>query len=308
MRNSLIGIFVLMILAVSGMAYLLSRRITQPILALDEGAKIVGGGNLDRLLELRTGDELEDLANAFNKMTSDLKAYMQDLKETTVAKERIESELRIASEIQTSMLPRIFPPFPDRSEFDIFATMKPTKEVGGDLYDFFITESKLCFLIGDVSGKGVPAALFMAISKTLLKTEALRGFSPDEILFGVNNILCPDNEASMFITLFCAIMDTETGELQFANGGHNPPLIYKGGDEFEFMSVPKGLALGIMPDVKFEYRELNLQPDDIIFIYTDGVTEAVNPADQLFSDERLKQCLSTLKHGNPPDMIGAITE
>jgi len=295
-RNILAGVFIIIISIISVVAYRLSKRITEPILALSKGAKIVGSGNLDYHLEVKTGDEIEDLANAFNKMTNDLKTYTKNLKETTAAKERIESELKIAAEIQVSMLPRIFPPFPKRKEFDIFANMDPAKEVGGDFYDFFfIGENKLCFFIGDVSGKGVPAALFMVITRTLLKTEALRGFPPNEILFRVNNILYPDNDACMFVTIFCAILNIETGEIQFANAGHNPPLVCTNGHSFEFIQMPKGFVVGTMENTEFESKKLTLKPNDVIFMYTDGVTEAMNPEARLFSGERLKQSLSNLE-------------
>ena len=296
MRNTFVIIITAMIILVCFIAYTLAKRISKPIIALNEGAKIVGGGNLDYHLDVKTGDEIQDLANSFNKMTSDLKIHIQELQKTTAAKERIESELKVATDIQTSMLPRIFPPFPNRNEFDIFATMKPAKEVGGDFYDFFlINESKLCMIIGDICGKGVPAALFMAISKTLLKTEAMRGIPPDEVLSRVNNTLYPDNDTSMFLTVLCAIFNIETGEIQIANGGHNPPLIYTGEDGFEFVSMPPGFVVGAVPDTKFECRSLTLKPNDIIFMYTDGVTEATNPDNQLFSDKRLKLYLSQLK-------------
>lgn len=305
-RDIFIGIFIAISFLISGMAYVLSKRITQPILALNEGAKIIGSGNLDHHLEVKTGNEIEDLADAFNEMTKNLKTHIKELKETTAAKERIESELRVATDIQASMLPRIFPPFPKRKEFDIFATMEPAKEVGGDFYDFFfIDKNKLCFLIADVSGKGVPAALFMVISKTLLKTAALCDIPPDEILLRVNNMLCPDNDACMFVTTFCVILDTETGEMQFANGGHNPPLICNNGD-FEFMQVPHNFVVGAMPNVKFECQKLILKPNDIILLYTDGVTEAMNPEAQLFSDERLKKILVGLKKKDIRDIINRI--
>ena len=306
-RNMLGVIFIIIILIISIIAYRLSKRITEPILALSKGAKIVGSGNLDYHLEVKTGDEVEDLANAFNKMTDDLKTYTKNLKETTAAKERIESELKIAAEIQVSMLPRIFPPFPKRKEFDIFATMDPAKEVGGDFYDFFfIDDNKLCFFIGDVSGKGVPAALFMVISRTLLKTEALRGFPPNEILFRVNNILCPDNDACMFVTIFCGILNIETGEIQFANAGHNPPLVCTGEYGFDFIQMPRGFVVGTMEDTKFESKKLILKPNDVIFMYTDGVTEAMNPEARLFSGERLKQSLSNLKGKDITNIIHEI--
>jgi len=306
-RGILLGVFIVVLLVVSVLAYVLSRQITRPILALSEGTKAVGRGDLNYRLELKTGDEIEDLANTFNTMTSNLKTYMENLRETTAAKERIESDLRIAAEIQASMLPRTFPPFPNRKEVDIFATMEPAKEVGGDFYDFFfIKENKLCFLIGDVSGKGVPAALFMAATRTLLKTAALRDISPEEILFQVNNTLCPDNDTCMFATIACAILNTETGEVELANAGHNPPLIYSGDRGFEFVDVPKGIAAGVMEDIGYEKIKLTLKPHDIIFLYTDGVTEAMNPESELFSEERLRQCLSGVKPKDAKNVINLV--
>ncbi|MFC2019224.1 SpoIIE family protein phosphatase [Chloroflexota bacterium] len=306
-QGILLGVFIFMLLVVSALAYALSRQITRPILALSEGTKAVGGGDLDYSLELKTGDEIEDLANTFNKMTSNLKTYMENLRETTAAKERIESDLRIAGEIQTSMLPRTFPPFPNRKEVDIFATIEPAKEVGGDFYDFFfIEENKLCFLIGDVSGKGVPAALFMVATKTLLKTVALRDIPPEEVLFQVNNTLCPDNDACMFATIAYAILNTETGEVELSNAGHNPPLIFSSDRGFEFVDVPKGIAAGVMEDTGYNKIRLTLKPGDIIFLYTDGVTEAMNPEGELFSEERLKQCLSELKPEDAENVINLV--
>ncbi len=288
---------------------LISRKVSQPITELAEGTRHIAGGDLQYRVKVRGFDEIGALAASFNNMASDLKEYMEELKRTTAAKERIESELKVAHEIQTSMLPRIFPPFPQRREFDIFAAMDAAKEVGGDLYDFFFTaKNKLCFLIGDVSGKGVPAALFMAISKALFKTEALRGLSPDEILTRVNNILAPDNDACMFVTVLCVILNTDTGQLQFSNGGHNPPLIYSDDGSLEFVSLPKGFVVGAIPDAKFESKSLRLKPNDILFLYTDGVTEAMNPQKQLFSEERLKMCLLNLKNKEITDLIRGVRE
>lgn len=228
-------------------------------------------------------------------------------RKTAEAKKKIENELNVATEIQASMLPRIFPPFPDKEEFEIFASMEPAKEVGGDLYDFFLVDEKrLCFLIGDVSGKGVPASLFMAICKTLLKTEAMRGATPDKILHQVNNLLYPDNDADLFITVFCVILDIETGEIQFANGGHNPPLTCDGDGDFQFIEMPKGFVLGPMPDMEYESKKMTLKPNDVIFLYTDGVTEAMNPEHEQFSDEKLRQCLSNFKCGEIDDIIHGV--
>ena len=216
------GMLVIVLLVV----IVLSRKITAPVLMLREGVTIASTGNLDHLLDIRTGDEIQELADAFNRMTTDLKEHIRNLTETTAAKERIQSELKVATDIQASLLPRLFPAFPDRPEFDIFASMDPAKEVGGDFYDFFfIDDNNLCFLIADVAGKGVPAALYMMVTKTLLKSEGQRLGEPDRMLAYVNNILAADNESCMFATVFCAILNIRTGEVRFANAGHNPPLI-----------------------------------------------------------------------------------
>ncbi len=274
----------------------ISRFITRPLSALTHITKDVARGNLDiEIPYTYLGDEVGKLAQSFEFMKESLKEYIKDLKETTAAKERIESELNIAAEIQSSMLPRTFPPFPERKEFDIYAIMHPAKEVGGDFYDFFfIDENKLCFLIGDVSGKGIPAALFMAIMKYLLKTEALRGVDPDTILKRVNKTICPDNDACMFATIFLGILEVNKGIIHFANAGHNPPLIYYRGKGVKLLDISKGFVVGVMEDIIFESQKLTLLPGDIIFLYTDGVTEAMDIDGKLFSVERLVKNLTEI--------------
>jgi len=295
------------IVVVAGIAYILARRITRPIVALNQGVQVIGRGDLDHRLVVTTGDEIQDLAGAFNKMSEDLKAYIGHLQETTTARERIESELRVATEIQTGMLPRTFPPFPDRREFDLYATMQPAREVGGDFFDFFfISHSKLCLIIGDVCGKGIPAALFMAISKTLLRTEALHEPSPDRVLFSVNNTLCPDNEAAMFFTGLCAVLDTQTGELTIANGGHNPPLLCPAGGEFQYIKLPGGLVVGAMPDTDYVSNTYAMRPHDTLVMYTDGVTEAMDGAGRLYSEARLLSCLNDLCGRSVSDIVHGV--
>ena len=299
----------IMILAITLIALPLASTITRPILELDKGAHIVGGGNLDYRLSVNTGDEIEELADAFNKMTDDLKEYIHNLKETTAEKERIESELKIAHEIQSSMLPRIFPPFPDREEFEIFALMEPAKEVGGDFFDFFlVTENKLCFLLGDVSGKGVPAALFMMITKTLLKNEALQGVPPNEVLQRVNNIIAIDNDTSMFATIFCGVLNTQTGEVEFANAGHNAPLLCSTDHRAELLAVERDFVLGPVQDMKYRLQKITLHPRDILFVYTDGITEAMNPSKELFSENRLQTALCSLSNDTVESIIGNIRQ
>jgi sigma-B regulation protein RsbU (phosphoserine phosphatase) len=185
--------------------------------------------------------------------------------------------------------------------------MVPAREVGGDFYDFFFTSpTRLCIIIGDVCGKGIPAALFMAICKTLLRTESLHTSNPGEVLFSVNNTLYPDNEASMFFTGLCAMLDTDTGEITIANGGHNPPLLCPAGQEFEYIQLPRGLVVGAMPDTKYESRTYRLKPHDTLVMYTDGVTEAMNLENQLYSEASLLGCLNTLRGKNVGDIIHGV--
>jgi len=235
----------------------------------------------------------QDSALAFQLVHLSIKRFIENLRAETEAKERIQSELRIARDIQAAMLPRIFPPFPGRTEFDIFALMEPAKEVGGDFYDFFLIDDKrLCVVVGDVSGKGVPAALFMAICKTLLKTEAMAGLPPAGILAEVNRLLIPDNEMMMFVTAFLLILDTETGEIFYANGGHPRPLVSTGPGRFDFLPGPTGNILGVVDACSSVTRTRVMKAGEMVFLYSDGVTEALNAAEELFSDERLKAALS----------------
>ena len=298
---------IILIIIASILSVYMSRKITKPLFQLTKGAGIIGNGDLDYKICVKTGDEIEDLSNAFNKMAENLKIHIEDLKRTTAEKEHIESELKIAHKIQTSMLPRIFPPFPERSEISIYAMMEPAKDVGGDLYDFFfIDERKLCFLIGDVSGKGVPAALFMVIAKTLLRNQALLGSSTGEILSKVNNLLCAENEEMMFVTVFIAILDTQTGELQYSGAGHNPPLLSQGGSSFEYMKLKKSFVLAGMENFKFQTESIKLEPGDAIFLYTDGVTEAMDIESKQYTEKRLKDCLADVNNMNEMEIVDLV--
>lgn len=234
-----------------------------------------------------------------------IKRFIENYTKSIAERERIESQLRIAREIQEGALPRVFPPFPERNEIDIFASMEPAKEVGGDFYDFFfLDDNRLYVLIGDVSGKGVPAALFMMICKTLLKSEALNGGSAGEILARANNAIYPDNDTCMFVTVFCAIINTETGEVDYVCAGHNPPLISRDGGEYKFLDLEKSSVLGPMPDARFSSGKLQLNPNDVFFLYTDGVTEALNSDEEFYSEERLKNFLTNMQENDPTKMIG----
>ena len=210
-------------------------------------------------------------------------------------KEQIEHELTVAKTIQMSMVPKVFPLPPNTLEIEVFAILESAKEVGGDLYDFFyIDEHHFCFVIGDVSGKGVPASLFMAVTKTLIQAKSGVGISSGEILFHTNNELCRGNDETMFVTLFCGILDIRTGEVEFSNAGHNRPYLYRADKRVEALDPKKGIALGIMDDFSFINEKILLVPGDAIIIYTDGVTEAMDKNDNMFSEERLENHIRAL--------------
>jgi sigma-B regulation protein RsbU (phosphoserine phosphatase) len=282
----------------------IARAIIKPLQILTAATDQIASGNFDAVLPaVRSNDEVGVLTRDFRAMQASLKEYIRNLTETTAAKERIQSELKVATQIQASLLPRIFPPFPDHPEFDIYASMAPAKEVGGDFYDFFfIDEKNLCFLIADVSDKGVPAALYMMVAKTLLKTEGQRLGEPDKILFSVNNILAADNETCMFATVFCAILDVTTGAFRFANAGHNPPLII-GAQGVRYLIPKPGLMLGAMAETVFVAEHLTLEQEGILFLYTDGVTEAKNPEGALYGEERLLKALQIAPQEDVAEMI-----
>jgi phosphoserine phosphatase RsbU/P len=289
----------------------ISRKITQPLRLLADNTREIAQGNLDiELPQATTRDEVGDLAVSFEGMRLALKEYIVNLRETTAAKERYESELKIARNIQMSFLPKRFPPFPDNVEFDIFAAIEPAREVGGDLYDFFLIDREhLFFSIGDVSGKGVPAALFMAVAKILMKGHAGTDMDPSEILAGANTELCIDNDSMMFVTVFCGILNFKTGELKYSNAGHNPPIIIRSdGGRFsaDWLPLPAGFFLAIMEDAAYKTETVTLQPGDRLFLYTDGVTEAMNEGEQPYSDERLLQFIAEREAAMPETLIHAV--
>ena len=307
-RNTLfIGIigFTLFTMAV----ILIANRITKPVRDLSDAALEIANGNLNAVLpKTRSRDEVGRLSESFGFMQQSLREFIADLKRTTIQKERIESELRIAHDIQMGILPKIFPPFPDHKEFAIFAILEPAREVGGDLYDFFfIDEHHFCFLIGDVSGKGVPAAFLMAVTKTLLKVVAERGVEPGVILEKVNNDLAEDNESCMFVTLFLAILDIRSGEVSYGSAGHNPPVLLADNRACFLEPLNEPIA-GAMPDMTYTTRYMTMAPGETLFLYTDGVTEAMNSKQELYSDERLLHFLDTVDKGKVTDVVKAVNK
>ncbi len=284
-----------------------SRRLTGPLLALREDVQHISQGDLAHQAAVHQNDEIGDLAVAFNTMAGSLDQYIHDLTAVTAEKERIGAELDIATHIQASMLPCIFPPFPDRQEFDIFASMDPAKEVGGDFYDFFmVDDTHLAVVVADVSGKGVPAALFMVIGKTLIKDHTTPGRDLGEVFTQVNDLLCEGNGEGLFITAFEGVLDLETGELRFVNAGHEMPFIYKKGERFAPHKIRPGFVLAGMEGMRYKMGSVTLAPGDKLFQYTDGVTEATNSENELYGMERLEAVLNRNADAAPDALLPAV--
>lgn len=256
-----------------------------------------------------TRDELGHLYHSIRQMESDIYTYIDDLTAVTAEKERIGAELDVATHIQASMLPCIFPAFPERSEFDIYASMQPAKEVGGDFYDFFlIDDDHLAVVIADVSGKGVPAALFMVIAKTLIKDHTQAGTDPSQVFTKVNQQLCESNDEGMFVTAWMGVLEISTGHMVFVNAGHNPPLIRQGNGKWEYLKQRPGFVLAGMEDIRYKSGELQLNPGDALYLYTDGVTEATNTDEMLYGEARLKVILDTADYDTSEQQLASIKE
>ena len=309
LMQNIIFLMAAVIIVVLVLVFYISTRISKPILDLKEGVNTVSDGDLDHILTIKTNDEIEELAEAYNKMTTDLKEYIYNLQKTTAQKERIESELMVANKIQARMLPSIFPPYPNIENLELFASMEPAREVGGDFYDFFLLDDhRFCFCIGDVSGKGVPAALFMVITRTILRNQVLHGNSLTEVFFRTNNLLCSDNIEDMFVTVFMGIVNTNTGELEYINAGHNPPLISRKDKDYEFLHVNRNLVLGGFEDFDFKSQKIVISQGDILFLYTDGLNEAMNHQQEEFGNERMFKAINKTKKMDVKDVIGKLEE
>ena len=289
MMSLFLAAFILITIIVTVATRKFSKDLTNPIISLSHDVEEISGGNLDYRAKIYDNDEIGDLAKSFNAMAVSLKDYINNLASITAEKERISTELNVATQIQADMLPRIFPAFPERKEFDIYASMNPAKEVGGDFYDFFFIDDKhLALVMADVSGKGVPAALFMVISKTLIKTRALMGGTPSEILYDVNNQLCEGNDAGLFVTVWLGILDIETGKITAANAGHEYPALKRvDNTSFELLKDKHTPAVATIEEIRFKNYEIELNPGDVLFIYTDGVAEATNSSEELYGTDRM---------------------
>ena len=284
----------------------LSRRIVRPLEHMTNRVRSLGGKNLQFRMEeeYRTGDEIEVLAESFAALSAKTLQYVDQVKRVTAEKERIGAELTMANAIQRSQLPRLFPPFPNRHEFNLFATMKPAKEVGGDFYDFFMVDNDhVALVMADVSGKGVPAALFMMVTRMLIKSRLQSGESVAEALTNVNRQLCENNELGYFVTVWLAVLEISTGKGVAVNAGHEHPVLRRSDGKYELVLYRHSLAVAAMDGVRFRQHEFQLCPGDSFFVYTDGVTEATNGEHELFGTDRMLEALNKEPDAEPDQLL-----
>ena len=301
----LVGLLATAVAVALAAAAALSRRIVKPIRRLTDEVALLRGDDLDFRLDLNTGDETQELADSFRSMTARMKKYVSDIETITAERERISTELSLANRIQAAMLPSIFPPFPDRREFDLYAMMDPAREVGGDFYDFFlIDDDHLCLVMADVSGKGVPAALFMTISKIILKNSAVLGKSPAEALKRTNDAICANNEEEMFVTVWAGVLELSTGRLTAANAGHEYPAVRTPDGRFRLLKDRHGIVIGAVPGRTYAEYELTLEPGAKLFLYTDGIPEAMGGEGgaEMYGTERMLTALNR-DPAAPPERI-----
>ena len=298
-------LIVVMLLTISG-ALLLGRRIVTPLNTITRRIAALGSNNMEFQMEdaYRTGDEVEQLAQSFATLSHRTVVYMDEIVKVTAEKERIGTELALANQIQAAMLPHIFPAFPNRPDFDIYACMDPAKEVGGDFYDYFlIDDDHLCMVIADVSGKGIPAALFMMASKIILQSVAMLGSTPAGILRKTNEALCSNNETEMFVTVWLGILELSTGRLTAANAGHEYPAFQFPGGRFELFKDKHGFVIGGMAEAGYSEYELQLTPGAKLFVYTDGVPEATSAENEMFGTARLIEALNAVPEASPKGIL-----
>ena len=301
----------LLLLVIAGQSVYLHRVLLRPLNLITEEAARFSKENTaaEHKLQaaIRNKDEIGQLAQSIDQMEEQIETYIADITQITAERERISTELNLATRIQAAFVPHLFPPFPDRPEFNLYATMDPAKEVGGDFYDFFlIDEDHLCLVMADVSGKGVPAALFMMASKIILQSCAMLGQSPAAILTKTNEAICSNNQEGMFVTVWLGILEISTGKLKAANAGHEYPVVKKAEGDFELLKDKHGFVIGGMSGVRYREYELQLTPGAKLFVYTDGVPEANNEGNELFGTERMLAALNEVKDGAPEDILRTV--
>ena len=307
----ILALIILVLLVILGQSAFLHRTLLQPLKQISDEAKRFSKENVKaekKLQEtIRNQDEIGHLAVSIDKMEDRIQNYIESITQITAEKERINTELALATRIQADMLPHVFPPFPDRNEFDLYASMDPAREVGGDFYDYFLVDDDhLCMVMADVSGKGVPAALFMMASMILLRNNAMLGKSPAEILTDVNAAVCANNREEMFVTVWLGILEISTGRLTAANAGHEYPALMRAGGEFELYKDKHGFVIGGMEGIRYKEYELQINPGDRLFLYTDGVPEATDADKELFGTERMIRALNEQKDREPEEVLNGV--
>ena len=305
-RNILILLVVFIVAAGMASAVSITGRIIEPLNTITRRVASLGIRNRQFMMEdiYRTGDEIEVLAESFAKQSARTTLYIDQIKRVTAEKERIGAELDMASKIQASQLPRLFPPFPDRKEFSLYASMTPAKEVGGDFYDFFmIDRDHIAFVMADVSGKGVPAALLMMVARVLVKSSLQNGKSPGEALESVNNQLCEGNTTDFFVTMWVAMLEISTGKGIAANAGHEHPVLRRAGGSYELVVYRHSMPVGAMEGLRFKEHEFQMNPNDSFFVYTDGVAEATNGNNELYSTDRMLDALNRDPDAQPEQVL-----
>ena len=307
-RKVIMVLVILALLVIAGQSVFLHRTLLQPLQQISEEATRFSKENVisERKLaeKIRNRDEIGHLAASIDKMEEQIQDYVGNLTKITAEKERISTELSLATRIQADMLPNIYPAFPERAEFDIYASMDPAKEVGGDFYNFFlIDDDHLCMMIADVSGKGVPAALFMMASMIILANNAMIGKTPAQILTDTNAAICSNNREEMFVTVWLGILEISTGKLTAANAGHEYPVIKRPDGAFELLKDRHGFVIGGMAGMKYKEYELKLEPGAKLFLYTDGVPEATNAESVLFGTDRMLDALNADPEAAPEALL-----
>ena len=301
----------LSIIAVAFAAVFFKRQVVEPVkIASDEASRFARENTKGKPIgKISKYEEIARLATSIDTMETDMVNYMEHLTTLTADKQRISTELSLATQIQATMMPHIYPAFPDRTEFDIYALMHPAKEVGGDFYDFFlIDEDHLCMVMADVSGKGIPAALFMMASKIILQSCAMLGQCAAEILTKTNEAICSNNKAGMFITVWLGILEISSGKLTAANAGHEYPVIKRADGAFEVMKDKHGLVIGALEGVRYREYELQFEPGMKLFLYTDGVPEASDAENRMFGLPRMLSALNADKDAGPEKLLNHVLD
>jgi serine phosphatase RsbU (regulator of sigma subunit) len=298
----------LILLAITISSEQMSKKITDPIRQLEHDVNVISTGNLKQRVEVSSEDEIGSLAASFNNMADSLEKYIADVKEMTAKEERMAADMALAKQIQAAMLPKNFEEFTEGRNFELHASMKPAKDVGGDFYDFFmIDDTHLALAIADVSGKGVPAALFMARAMTSLRMRSLAGGSLSQIMSDVNDAMCERNDEGLFVTIWMAVIDLETGRGLASNAGHENPVLRRAGGSYRVVNYKHSIFIGAMQGMPFEEHSFQLKAGDSIFVYTDGVAEAKRE-EKLFGTTRLTRTLNRDPDADPVQVIRNVDE